>query len=106
MRIHGKAFEGLTCHYDTHIALQRIAGGFYWFPKFTPKLTDCTQTLLDLLVRLYHMGLCSNISGSFPAFLARLQNTFVLIVLYVAIENLPIISVLLQKEEADPYDFT
>jgi hypothetical protein len=105
MRIHGKAFDGLTRPYDTHIALQRIAGGAYWFTQFTPTLTDCTRTLLDLLVLLYHMDLCCNISRSFAAYLAGLQNTYCLIVLYVAIENLRIIN-LLQKEEADPYDFT
>jgi hypothetical protein len=106
MRIHGKAFDSLIRHYDSHIALQRIVGGVYLFPRFTPTLTNYTRTLLDLPVLLYHMGVCCNVSGLFAAYVAGLQITFVLIVLYVAIENPCIISVLLQKEEADPYDFT
>jgi hypothetical protein len=49
---------------------------------------------------------CCNISGSFPAYLAVLQNSCGLAILYIAIENILIIRVLLQKEEVDPYDFT
>jgi hypothetical protein len=52
MRIHGKAFDDLTRRYDTHISLQRTAGGAYCFPQFIPTLTDSTRTLLDLLVLL------------------------------------------------------
>jgi hypothetical protein len=106
MRIQGMTFEGLTRRYDTHLALQSIAGGAYWFPQFTPTLTDSTRTLLDLLVLLYYMDVCCNITGSFAAYLAGLQSTCGLIVLYVTIENLRVIRVLLQKERPDPYDFT
>jgi hypothetical protein len=105
MRIQGKVFNGLTRRYDTHLALQRITGGAYWFPQFTPTLSDCTRTLLDLLVLLYRMDVCCNITGSFAAYLAGLQPNLCLIVLYVAIQNLRAIRVLLQKERAHPYDY-
>jgi hypothetical protein len=105
MRIPGKAFDGLTLQYNTHNALKGISGGAYLFSQFTPTLSDATRILLDLLVLLYHMDVCCNMSGLFPAFLAGLQHSFGLIVLYVAIENLRIIRVLLQKEQADPYDY-
>jgi hypothetical protein len=106
MRIQGKAFDGLTRRYDTHLALQRIAGGAYWFRQFTPTLTESTQALLELLVLLYRMDVCCNITGSFAAYLAGLQTNFGVIVLYVVIENVRLIRVLLQKERAHPYDFT
>jgi hypothetical protein len=52
------------------------------------------------------MDVCCKISGSFTDYLAGLHSTYGLIFRYVAIENLRIIRDLLQKEEADPYDFT
>jgi hypothetical protein len=99
MLINGKAFDGLTRHFNTHRMLQWIAGGAYWFPEFKPERSDSVRIVFDILVRLFQSGLCCNLNGSFPTFVAGLQKSFRLLVLNVAIEDIQIIRFLLQREE-------
>jgi hypothetical protein len=51
---------------------------------------------------LFKMCVCSDITASIPTFVAGLQKSFRLIVLYLAIEDIEIIRILLQKQ--DPID--
>jgi hypothetical protein len=74
----------------------------YWFPEFRPSRHLSPQILFDLL-DLFNMQVCCNLTGSFPTFLEQLQESYRLIILYMEIEDIPIIRLLLQHEE-DPIE--
>jgi hypothetical protein len=59
--------------------------------------------LLDFFVILYNSRVCFNVTESFPTFLAGLQRTFDYVTLYVAIEDIPVLRLLLQMNE-DPIE--
>jgi hypothetical protein len=98
MLINGKQFDGQTRHFNTHVVLQGIAGNNYWFPEFRQSRYISLHMLFDLSV-VYNSRVCFNVTGSFRTFLAGLQEAFDYVMLYVAIEDIPVIRLLLQRNE-------
>lgn len=97
MKLQEKEFDGSSSMFKTHQLLQSTAGTSTWVTEFRP-ISHEHLNFVELLLRTFCMlGICCALSGTFPAFIAGMFNSYFVVTLCIAINSSTILDPLLGR---------
>jgi hypothetical protein len=98
MLVNGKSFDGSNSFTDSHDTLQTDVSNALWLNEYSrPVQWYGISEIRLLLLALFRFDNCCHISGSFAAYTARVLRSFKAAVLYIALKDHPLLSIIFQK---------
>jgi len=97
MKPQDKEFDGSCSLFKTHQLLQYVAGNDIWLTQFKLISLDHINVIELLLKTLCALGICFDISGTFPAYMAGVFSSYFAVTLCIAKTSSTILVPLLKR---------